>query len=93
MFQSPATANFPAIDGYLVYQQGFCSTHTMDRIWRNGLLQFFIDADPSHGAELNFREPANFYNAQFIWASWRRSAWQILNGMRAVTSIFARTRR
>lgn len=68
MFQLLAPASVPAIDGYLVYQQASVDGSTEpDRIWRNGLLQFFIDAETQsiRMRELNFREPANFYNAQF----------------------------
>ena len=68
MFQLFAPANIPAMDGYLVYQQASVDGSTdPERIWRNGVLQFFIDEDSGsvRMRELNFREPERFHNAQF----------------------------
>lgn len=68
MFQLFAPARIPALDGYLVYQQASVDGSTdPDRIWRNGVLQFFVDDGTSsiRMRELNFREPESFYNAQF----------------------------
>lgn len=68
MFQLFAPANIPAMDGYLVYQQASVDGSTdPERIWRNGVLQFFVDEESGsvRMRELNFREPEQFHNAQF----------------------------
>ena len=68
MFQLFAPVDIPAIPGHTVYQQASVDGSTdPDRIWRNGVLQFFRDPDTGSVRlrELNFKQPADFHNAQF----------------------------
>jgi hypothetical protein len=66
MYQLFVPVQMPEIPGYTVYQQASVDGSTdPDRIWRNGVLQFF--RDEASGAirerELNFKDPARHYNA------------------------------
>ncbi|MDJ0928850.1 MAG: CpcT/CpeT family chromophore lyase [Gammaproteobacteria bacterium] len=68
MFQLFVPIEMPNIPGHTVYQQASVDgSLEPDRIWRNGVLQFFADPDTNtiRERELNFKEPEKFHNAQF----------------------------
>jgi uncharacterized protein YbjT (DUF2867 family) len=66
MFQLFAPVSVPALDGHVVYQQASADGSTDPAlIFRNGLVQFFIDAESGtiRQRELGFATPQAFHNA------------------------------